>query len=77
MKIKEPKKLNRKTPELPGWTFFPFTTNLYMRCQKCNRLPGEMFYRTVKVPGSVVPRTESVCVDCSVKFVTTAGDACP
>lgn len=65
MPVKTPRKKQVEIPKLEGWTFFPFTTNLFIRCQKCMALPGEMFYRTVKDEGSYISRTESICVPCS------------
>lgn len=65
MPAKTPRKKEAEIPKLDGWTFFPFTTNLYLKCQKCGELPGEMFYRSVKRDGESYSRTEAVCVPCA------------
>ena len=65
MQVKTSRKTKEKIPTLDGWTFFPFTTNLYLRCQVCNKLPGEMFYRSVKDDGVSYTRTEGICVACA------------
>lgn len=65
MRLKTPRKKDAEIPNLDGWIFHPFTTNLYMKCQKCGNLPGEMFYRSIKEDGMSWYRTESICVECS------------
>lgn len=65
MPVKTPRKKDAEVPKLDGWTFFPFTTNLYLRCGKCNQLPGEMFYRSVRDPGACYTRTEAICPSCA------------
>ena len=56
---------NQPIPELRGWNYFEITSNLFLHCQKCNKLSREMFYRYVKEPGQSVGVTEAVCVPCS------------
>lgn len=59
------RKHTKPAPELPGWNYFDPTTNLFIHCQKCNKLEREMFYRYIRPEGSAVGITEAVCVSCS------------
>ncbi len=67
MPVKTPRKRDAEIPELDGWNFHPFTTNLFLSCQKCGGLRGEMFYRSIKDEGMAWHRTESICVPCAKK----------
>lgn len=61
------RKHTKLAPELPGWKYFEQTTNIFLHCQKCNKLEMEMFYRYVRAEGSPVGITEAVCVPCAEK----------
>lgn len=66
MRRQKGRKKDKEVPSLPGWNYFETkSANLFLHCQKCNKLPSEMFYRYVKEQGQSVGITEAVCVPCS------------